>query len=357
MKTILCLSLALALLAGAGLALLCPAQDNNAQNALLKDPAWQPALREIGSIQIGKGGTAQNFCLNRDGNLLVCCAAQADVTASAKVLGEIRVYSPQGKRVKTWPLPTKPQAICVGTDGLIYAAGMGQVFKLNPEGKILASVGTPGSQAKVEVGDEIKAMLKQENRLNNAELTKTQDSLRKRALSVSGIAVSGRDLFVAGPSAKDYTYQVYRYDTELQNPKLVVEKLHGCCDQMDIQVCDGNLWIPHNARHQVECRDREGKLLSKFGAHGMTKPEQFGGCCEPKNLRFLANGELLAAESGPPTCIKRFSKKGEYLGLLGVVRDSNGDCVRMTVEASADAKQYFLLDAPKDTIRIFGAKS
>jgi len=83
---------------------------------------------------------------------------------------------------------------------------------------------------------------------------------------------------------------------------------------MDVQSHDGKLWIPHNARHTVESHDRDGNELAKFGKAGRVKANDFGGCCEPKNMRVLSNGDILAAESGPPTCIKRFSASGKFIG-------------------------------------------
>ena len=38
------------------------------------------------------------------------------------------------------------------------------------------------------------------------------------------------------------------------------------------------------------------------------------------------------------------------------VRLRDGDCVRMTVDASADGKRYYVINASKGLIRIFGAK-
>ena len=64
---------------------------------------------------------------------------------------------------------------------------------------------------------------------------------------------------------------------------------------------------------------------------------------------------ILAAESGPPTCIKRFSATGEFLGVIAVL-DAPGDCVRVTVERSSDGSRYYLLDTKHDAIRIFGTK-
>jgi len=70
----------------------------------------------------------------------------------------------------------------------------------------------------------------------------------------------------------------------------------------------------------------------------------------------LPNGDILAAESGPPTCIKRFSENGKFLGVVAVL-NTKGDCVRVTVEASPDGKRYYMLDTGRDAIRVFGAKS
>ena len=164
-------------------------------------------------------------------------------------------------------------------------------------------------------------------------------------------------VFLAVPAPSDFTFRVYRFNHALQEPKLVVEKLRGCCGQMDIQAHDGSLWIPHNSRHAVENRDRDGKELSKFGKAGRVKASDFGGCYEPKNLRVLPNGDILAAESGPPTCIKRFSAAGKFEEVVAIVNDSKGDCVRVTVEMSPDGRRYYMLDTTRDAILIFAAKS
>src|SRR6266699_135868 len=128
-------------------------------------------------------------------------------------------------------------------------------------------------------------------------------------------------------------------------------------EEMDIQSHEGKLWIPHNARHAVEARDRDGKELSKFGTAGRVKATDFGGCCEPKNLRVLPNGDILAAESGPPTCIKRFSGSGKFKEVVAVANNGKGDCVRVTVEMSPDGQRYYMLDTTRDAIRSFAGKS
>jgi hypothetical protein len=337
------------------------AQQRAAAAARAKDPAWKPSYDEVSLIQVGdskKAGALKNFCLNAEGNILACFApTEPAKSAGAKNTPGIRVYSPNGELLKTLPLEIKPGAICVAKDGSIFVAGDGRILKLDATGKVLASAASPVANVPVAITKEIEEMLKQSGRPIKEEKQRMLTSLEQRRADVTGLAVTEQDVFMAVPTPSEFTYRVYRFDHALENPKLVVEKLRGCCGQMDVQSHDGKLWIPHNARHQVESRDRDGKELLKFGKAGKVKPNDFGGCCEPKCMRVLPNGEILAAESGPPTCIKRFSADGKFLGVVALVNNSKGDCVRVTVEASADGSRYYMLDTTRDAIRVFGRKS
>ena len=108
---------------------------------------------------------------------------------------------------------------------------------------------------------------------------------------------------------------------------------------MDIQASQGELWVAHNGRHKVEHYDREGKKLSSFGKKDRVNAKCFGGCCEPKNLRMAHNGELFASESGPPTCVKRFTTDGKFLGVMVVAPWQSG-CVRVTTEFQSDPDRF-----------------
>lgn len=334
------------------------AQQKAAANARVKDPAWKPACSEVGLIQVGDSknpGALKNFCLNAEGNILACYAALDQKSASG-----LRVYSPKGELLKTFPLEIKPAAVCVAKDGAIFVAGDGKIFKLDANGKVLASAPSPVVSEPVVITKEteemVKQMAKDTNRSFDDELARMKTNLEKRRGDVTGVAVTDQDVFMAVGAPSEFTYRVYRLDHALENPKMVVEKLRGCCGQMDIQSHAGNLWIPHNARHTVEARDRDGKQLAKFGKAGKVKAADFGGCCEPKNLRVLPNGDILAAESGPPTCIKRFSADGKFIEVLAVTKE-DGDCVRVTVDVSPDGKQYYMLNTKRDAILVFAAKS
>jgi hypothetical protein len=254
------------------------------------------------------------------------------------------------------PLEIQPGAIAVAKDGSIFVAGGGRILKLNATGEVLASAASPVADAAVSLNKEVIEMLEQSGQSSKEQLDQMKASLTARRGEVTGLAVTERDVFMAVPAPNDFTFRVYRFDHALKDPRLVVEKLRGCCGQMDIQAHKENLWIPHNARHSVESRDRDGKELSKFGQAGKVKPADFGGCCEPKNMRVLANGEVLVAESGPPTCIKRFSADGKFIEVVAMAK-AKGDCVRVTVEASADGRRIYLLDTERDAIRVYATKT
>lgn len=328
------------------------------------DPAWKPACEEVGVIHVAKGekaGVLKNFCLNALGNLLVCYSPMAAPltegdNGSAVKGPAIRVYAPSGELLDTWPIDIRPAAICAAKDGTIYVGGEGRVLKLDATGKVLASVASPVADLPVDMSSEMLELMDPSLRSQPAEVERMRANLERRRGDVTGLTVTDQDVFLSVPAPNDFTYQVYRMDRDLQASERVVDKLRGCCGQMDIQSHDGNLWISHNARHRVECRDREGRQLSSFGKSGRVKAQDFGGCCEPKNIRVLPNGDILAAESGPPSCIKRFSAGGEFLGVVAIFKEDEGDCVRVTVERSADESRYYLLDTAENAIRVFGQR-
>jgi hypothetical protein len=298
----------------------------------------------------GKSGALHNFCLSPEGNVLACYGG------GAAGPGQIRVFNPDGKLLKTWAVPIEPQAICVQADGTVFVGGTGRLLKLDPQGQVIATVDSPARNQPVKLSPEMVQSLKADAQGKEDQVASYTRMLEDRRADITGMAASGQDLFVACPSPSDFSYSVYRLDTQLQNPVRVVEGLRGCCGQMDIQARDGKLWIPHNARHRVECRDRDGKELSQFGRQDRKAADGFGGCCEPKNLRMAPNGDILAAESGPPVSIKRFSPEGKFLGVVALP-NYKSNCVRVTVDVSADGRRFFILSTGDDTIHVLEPRS
>lgn len=345
-----------------GMAMGADTEERAASAARAKDPAWKPAAAEVAAIRVGNGkpaGALTNFCVNAEGNILACYAPArggSSQTSTSQDGAGIRVYSPDGKLLKTMPLEIAPNAICIAKDGSIFVAGSGKVLKLDAEGKVLISVESPTARVPVAITKEVEDLIKQMPGPAEKKREEMKASMEQRRLVITGLAATTQDVFMVAPTPNAFTYQVYRFNHSLQEPKLVVEKLRGCCGQMDVQAHDDKLWIPHNSRHAVEVHDRDGTQISRFGTKGKVKASDFGGCCEPKNMRVLSNGDVLTAESGPPTCIKRFSSKGDFLGVIATL-DTRGECVRVTVDASPDGRRFYMMDNKHDIIRVFAAKN
>lgn len=263
------------------------------------------------------------------------------------------MLSTNGTPLATWPLEFQPQAICVLPSGGVVVGGEGRLAKLDANGKVLLTGLSPALSESPMTDEEIAALLKEWKR-PASELEAYKTSLTSRRGQITGLAATDQDLFVACAAPKGFAYAVYRTDHELKNPKLIVDKLSGCCGQMDIAARDGKLWVAHNGRHKVECFDRDGKKLTSFGQHDRKAASGFGGCCEPKNLRIAANGDVLAAESGPPVVIKRFTADGKFLAVVAAPTYANG-CVRATVDVSPDGQRFYLLDTGADAIHVFAA--
>lgn len=410
------------------------------QERLSKDPQWQPSHEQVDVIKVNEeatGRTVHSFCLNTEGNLLVCCgrnrrtesgknpkAGQA-ATKEDVEQGQILLFSPEGNKLGEWKSKTEPQAICVASDGTVYIGGAGKLHTLDKDGKVLLTADLPSVvelpplpplpektiepkgkddeaaqkakqkdivelQKKVqEAQKEFQKIAEEASKNLNPDDEAAMDSYqakikdrleefraiqeklmelqtppevrairirmeREQKLTITGMAVSDRDVFLACRSAKGYGYAVWRTDRDFGNPKKIVENLAGCCGQMDIQAQGAELWVAHNARHKVEHYDRDGKKLSSFGKTDRTNADGFGGCCEPKNLRFAPNGDLLACESGPPTCVKRFTAAGKFLG-VAVLAPWNSGCVRVTTEFDGEGK-LFVLNSGAGTIYVFAKK-
>jgi hypothetical protein len=257
--------------------------------AIQEDPAWKASHTEIATIEpvAGAGGDAiHNFCLNLDGNLLVCCGGDRQVYEvdpkdpagyQMKTIAEpseIRVVSPGGQLMRTWKLEFTPQAIAVHTDGTIYVGGDGRLAKLNQAGRVIQMVDAPAvaaakpkaedaakaagdaaesATAKAEARAESKTVLgallevfgggSSEQPQMDQEAMEAMAQAQAEAMAqckreVNGIAITEQDVFIACPQSQGYGFAVWRTDHEFGNAVQIVDGLRGCCGQMDVQARD-----------------------------------------------------------------------------------------------------------------------
>jgi len=169
------------------------------------------------------------LAMHVDGTLLACDAGA----------GQIKVIGPDGRLLRTIEPGFAPEAIDVAADGTIFCGGEGRLARLDRHGKPIKVIDLP----KPKQGQGPAAGL----RLGFG-----------RGNHVSGIAVSGKDLFVAygaGWSLRSRS-KLFRYTTELKGPELIAEDLRGCCQRCDIAARDGVVYVAENAAYRVLCMDR-----------------------------------------------------------------------------------------------------
>ncbi len=369
----------------------------------------RPTHEQVGTIDLPRKGNIQTFCLDHQGRLLIAVAHPAATNKEdSPHRGSILIYSTAGKPLDRWDLPFKPTAVNVAPSGQVFVAGEGRIAKLDANGRILKQSTTPQikdmetfqkqvrqhviktyqQQAKLyekqlQQLKELITNLEQipaekrsaaetlqlrnakrqwelnqkmhEKVLNNGSNDSVINQYVQMKLKVPGLAVSGQDVFVAVAALKGYGYDIYRMDHNFYNPRPIVSGLRGCCGQMDIQTSKGELYVAENSRHRV-CRfDRDGKSLATWGQKSRSGQDGFSGCCNPMNLRFGMDGEVLTAESGIGA-IKRFSPDGEYLGLLGHA-ELRGGCKHVAIAMTSDRKTLFMLDITRSRIAVLKEKT
>lgn len=241
-----------------------------------------------------------NYCLDGDDNILACDGSD----------NVVRVISGDDKLLAKWQLDFSPQAIDHRDDGTTIVAGAGKAALLDSSGRVIKSAAIPGRSA-------------------------------------SGIGCSGDDIFIA--TRGDTGYEVYRMNSELADQKRIIDKLRGCCGQMDITAKDGVVYVAANCRFKVVKYDRSGKEIGNFGQKGRTADKHFKGCCEPKNVCFDTDGNLYTAESSLCS-VKKFTPDGEFLGFMGIVKGIRG-CVRVSIAVTKNGDKIYMLDTSRNLVR------
>ncbi|MBW8015286.1 MAG: hypothetical protein FVQ82_03800 [Planctomycetes bacterium] len=241
-----------------------------------------------------------NYCLDPQDNILAC-------DEHDKV---IRKISPEDKLLDTWNLEFAPQAIDCKADGTVIVAGPGKIAILDKSGKVTCQSDMAGSAA-------------------------------------SGIGFTKNEIFAA---IRERTgFAILRMTDKLQQQKVIVTKLSGCCGQFDITARGDYIYAAANTKFRINKYDRQGKLVLEMGEKGKSVEKGFNGCCEPKNVCFDKKGDLYASESGN-CCVKRFSADGKSFELLGKVSGIRG-CVRVSIAINSKGDKAYMLDTKRSIIR------
>lgn len=314
------------------------------------EPKGKPGPRDVGKPKVDLGletATHEEIePLAVEFEVLTCLRLAPDgrLLAGDGRAKQIKVIDSRGKQIDTISLKFGPEAVDVAPDGTIYCGGEGKLAKLTATGKLLVTADVPG-----DASTEITSKRKHSS----------------RPLRVSGIAVSGGDLFVAFGSgwSMGSKSKLFRLDSQFANPVLLAEGLRGCCQRCDIVAADGLVYLAENSVHRVAAYNREGTVVSKWGERSRTELEGFGSCCNPMNLCMGPGGAIYTAESGLGR-VKAYSTSGEYLDLIGYVGVERftragglaASCSNIAIETTPDGRRVYVMDYKNNLIRVLRKK-
>ncbi len=271
---------------------------------------------------LGKSSLQSPTCMTIDakGNVVV-----TDGKAKAVV-----IIAPDDKVVKRIEVEFMPTAVCIGAVGSVYVGGPGTITKLDGNGKVLK--------------------------------TATGEAIPKGA--VSSLCVDGRDVyatFAYGGTAATRGL-VLRLSSDLDSPKAIASGYRAYCGIFDAKAKDGMVYIAENAGHHVVVLDRQGNLKGEFGKRNLTSVDGFGGCCNPGNLFFGADGQFYTSEK-TPNRVKRYDVKGHYISLVGCVgvarpadEEKTTGCIAGPMAANADGSKVYVLDVLAGCVRVLEKK-
>lgn len=354
-------------------------------------------------------GTLQTLVLADDNRILALVAQPRGFnSAGKKTVSEIHAYDFDGKKLNDWTVDFHAHAIGAAPDGTVYVAGDGRVASYDKDGKV---IGKPAElphiadmfkdmdalrkKAEEELKkqqEQMKASLKaarkqfedrikkieevkeeertkaQQRQLEQAKsILKSYDEMEKqdrgmsvdqyinsmtaRARTINAVAVSDTDVYIACGETEGWGYAVWRFTRDLTEPKKILSDLGGCCGQMDVKTHGGNLVVALNTKKQFGIYNRDGESL---GTHGLTGGNSFGGCCNPMNTCTNgSSGDIFTAES--EGIVRRFSPKGDFIGVVGTVKISGG-CKNVAIGATSNGEKIVFCDQPGSRFLILSKK-
>ena len=362
----------------------------------------------------GKNGNGlQTLAVDADGRVLALVAPPRGFSGNQKnVTSAVHILDGEGKEVSVLTVDFHASAVNAGPDGTVYLAGDGKLAKFDKKGKAIGEVVElpfiadmlkdkekmkakaekqvkdqkdsfvkmvqqykdrtakleEKEKAAKEKGEELSktdvAQLKQNKQILDSfkETEKYYDSMTVesvlegilgRVKVVNSISANAKDVFLVCGESEGYGFALWRMGVDLKDPKKIMSGMTGCCGQMDVQCCGGDIVVAENTKHRFARYDRDGKELAAGGKRGKeTDPGCFGGCCNPMNVKGCGEDVLTAESEG---LIKRFGPTGEFKGVVGSVAISGG-CKNVAVGANADATRVYFCDQPGSRVLILAQK-
>ncbi len=193
-----------------------------------------------------------------------------------------------------------------------------------------------------EQWDTMIAQMGETKPLTEEQIDQQVEAALRSKMAVSSVSAAGDHVFVACRSTVGYGYEVWKMDDQFADGEVIIKGLSGCCGQMDVQACDGGLFVAENSKHRASRYSLDGEAEKHWGKGDRASLEGFGSCCNPMNVAFGPGGAVYTAEDDTGR-IKRYSPDGELLGLVGKV-DLVPGCKNVAIGVSSDGDHVYMID-------------
>ncbi len=228
----------------------------------------------------------------------------------------VKVFSPEGKLLSSWPTVRPGLSIGLTADGRVFVGQTGQVQIFDSAGK---------------------------------ELDTWQDSARLGAVTAIGFAGE----FVLIADVKDRCIRRFDASGKFINNIGKDNRMRGFLvpnGHLDFAVDERDakqtiILATNSGKHRIERYTLDDKLLGHFGRFGGQDPTGFSGCCNPTNVAMTPSGQIVVTEKAGPR-VKVYDTHGELLALMGET-DFDPLCKNMDVAVDTDGDIYVV-----DTVRL-----
>ncbi len=232
---------------------------------------------------------------------------------------EVRVFEAAGRLARRWGAPEKATCLGVAADGRVAVGSPGRVDLYAATGAHDGgfAAGTPEKPA-----------------------------------DVTAVRVVRDAVLVADAAAR----VIRRYDLRGAEQGLIGARnktggfmLPNRSLDFDVDAA-GVVHATDSGRHQVTSWTLDGTMVASFGRFGMTRPEDFVGCCNPVNVAIAPDGSLVTAEK----MVARVKVFGKDRTLLAVIGPGPFDPMCRHIPVAVDSSgRIVTADPERRTIEVF----
>ena len=373
------------------------------------------------SISLNIGGrsvTIHTFCVDKKGRLLVA-AGGAQLVYRGETFEEvvtpsaIHVLDANGKELAVWAIEVTPEALAVGPDNSVYAAGKGKVVHLDETGNVLKTMESPHmeglppmppipeadeetaeqKEARKKRLDEVTKEIKEfyqeygklDKELQKAKKADDEDAQIKLAAEMEKMVADKYAPLQTEQNALYYSKHqvaVQAYSAALSSRSVksiaVTEKYIFLCTppprgyapevwRLDADFANPKVIVKSLAGccGQMNISAVDDKLVIPENARMKvhlcdaegTRLESwgdtvtgFGSCCNPMNVAFDSAGNVLTSEASVGA-IKRFKQDGTFIDLVAQSKIVPG-CKHTPIGMSPDGSKAYMLDITRRNILV-----